>query len=193
MPRGLSVAEKDQCAARRKAPAFFVSLEMPFETTRIWDGVGAAYTSAGLWYGVGEIGSIQGLETNSALEGQSIALGLNGLPASALNPGIIAETRGTRYQGRPLRILMSFANPDTGAILFEPRVIWRGFADVMAISIGDTVSFTLTGDHFTSHLRRTNGLRMTTESHAQRLGNPNPRDLFFEPQSRLMGRAASLI
>lgn len=193
MPRGLSTDEKNQLKARRKSLGYLVELQLASGTTRCWNGVGSLSALSQTWYGVGDFGSMEGLESSSALEAQSISLSLNGIPTKYIPRSILEATRNERYQGRPLQIYIAFFNTDTGAILFTPKVIWKGFADVMAFRLGETFSLTLTGDHYTSHLRRTNGYRMTTESHNQRLGNPSPRDLIFEQQSRLLGRPVSLV
>lgn len=193
MPRGLTVDDKAKLAARVKAPAYFVEIVLASATLRAWTGYGTVNTLGGDFLGVGELGFIRGIESDRTLKAQSITLGLSGIPGDSLPAGIIAETRGERYQGRPMSIYLGFLNPDTGALLATPTAVWTGFADVMTFALGSEISVSLTGEHFGSHMRRTNGLRMSTESHNQRIGNPDPKDLFFEPQSRLMGRPQPLL
>jgi hypothetical protein len=193
MPRGLNSSEKAQLAARIKAVVYFVELQLAAGTSRFWTGTGSITALSQTWLGVGDLGRLEGLESSRALEAQSISLALNGVPTSVIPRGVIDAIRGERYQGRPLKIYIGFLNTDTGALLFDPRSIWAGKADVASFQLGETFSTTLTGDHLTSHLRRINGYRMTTESHNQRLGNPASRDLFFEQQSRLLGRPVALV
>lgn len=188
MPRGLTVAQKAILATRLRRPAYFVKLDLAAGAIRAWNGVGDVTLLSQVWKGVGEYGIIQGIEHDRGLKASNITLGLAGLPGSAIAGGAIAATRGVRYQGRPLTVYFGFCHVDTDAPLADPVAIWSGFADVMTFQLGSTISVSLTGEHLSSLLRKTNGLRMTTESHNTRLGNPSPRDLFFEAQDRLMGQ-----
>lgn len=188
MPRGLTVAQKVQLAARIRRPAYFVRLDLASGTLRYWNGAGTVNVLGANWVGLGEVGIIDGLEHDRTLKAQSISLGLAGAPGSAISGGAVQQARAERYQGRPLSIYLGFMDLDTDAPLGDPTVIWSGFADVMAMRLGSTVSISLTGEHLSSVLRLTNGARATTESHNERLGNTTPSDLFFEAQDRLMGK-----
>lgn len=193
MPRGLTEDDKTRLAARVKAPVYFVEIALSASTLRAWTGVGTVNALGADWAGVGELGFIQGIESDRTLKAQSINIGLSGIPGDLIPAGVIAETRGERYQGRPMSIYLGFVDPSTGALLAAPTAVWTGFADVMTFRLGAEIAVSLTGEHYSSHMRRTNGLRMSTESHNQRLGNPDPKDLFFEQQSRLMGRPQPLL
>ncbi len=187
MGRGLTVAQQAILAGRVFAPAYFVDLTLSTGTLRVWNGKGSTTVLGNSYIGVGEHGVIEGLEQDRALKSHSISLALVGVPGSAITSGIIASTRGIRYQGSPITIYLGFCDVNTGAPLADPTAIWAGFADVMTFQIGRSITCSLTAEHFTSHLTRINGLTMTTVSHNARLGNPSPADLFFEGSSRLMG------
>lgn len=187
MPRGLTTAQKAALASRVRRPAYFVDLDLATGHVRAWNGVGDVTALGHTWKGVGEYGLIDGIEHDRSMRAQSITLGLFGVPGDAIPGGAIAATRSTRYQGRPLTVYFTFCDPETDLPLSDPIVIWAGFADVMSFSLGRNVSVSLTGEHLSSLLRKSNGERRTTESHNTRLGNPSPRDLFFEAQDRLMG------
>jgi hypothetical protein len=187
MPRGLSGAAKEQLRARERRPAYFVALALTSGTVRAWNGAGNIVALGQTWVGVGEYGVIQGLESDRTLRARAISIGLNGVPGDAISGGSIAQARAERYQWRPLTIYLGFLQLERDAILVEPVAIWAGYADVMAFRLGSSISVSLTGEHLTGLLRFTNGYRATTESHNERLGNPSPRDLFFEAADRLMG------
>lgn len=193
MPRGLTGPEKAECAKRVRSSAYLLDLVLAYATTRIWTGRGSLTSGGVTWIGAGEALSIEGLESAAGLEAQSISITLNGVPTDKLPSGVMEATRAERYQGRVVRCYLALLNPDTGALLFTPKVVWSGYADTLSFSLGSSLSATLTADHYTSHLRRANGLRLTTESHNTRLGNVLPRDLFFEQQGRLLGRASTVI
>lgn len=187
MPRGLTAAQKAQLAAHIRRPAYFVALALPSVTVRMWSGVGNVTALGETWLGAGEYGMIEGLDHDRSLRATSISVSLVGVPGEAVPGSALAQARETRYQGRPLSIYLGFMHLETDALLSDPTLLWVGFADTMAFRLGATISITLTGDPLSGLLRRSNGLRMTTESHNQRLGNPATKDLFFEVQNRLMG------
>lgn len=193
MPRGLTAEQKTLLAARVRRPAYFVKLELDSETLRLWNGDGDATVLEATWRGVGEFGVIQGIESNRSLRAESVSMALGGVPAQYITGGAIAAARSERIQGRPLTIYLGFCDLDTGAPLHDPTVIWSGFADVLGFQLGETVTASLDAEHFSSHLRRSNGARMTTESHNQRLDYPDPPDLFFEPQDRTAGVAKPVV
>lgn len=187
MPRGLTADQKAALATRVKGLAHFVRLTLPGADVFLWTGLGDADALGNTWSGVGEVLEISGLSTSSALRAQSIAVTLSDIPGAMLPQGAIAASRAVWYQGQQLTIYLGLTDLYTGLPIGNPTAVWSGFADVMTFQIGQSVSVTLTGEHLDSHMRRTNGLRMTTESHNARLGNPVPRDLFFDVQSGIMG------
>jgi hypothetical protein len=163
-------------------------VELDSGTVYVWNGVGSLSALSQTWQGLGEFGVIDGLDGDRSLKAQSLTLAILGVPGENITGGVVAATRSERYQGRTVTIYGAIQD-STGAIVGYPVVMWTGFADVMTYRLGSSFSVSLTVEYFTSHLRRTNGLRMTTESHNFRLGRSSPTadDLFFEPQDRLMG------
>lgn len=194
MPRGLSTEQKTALSTQRRfGVVYLVELTLDSGAVRVWNGVGNLSALSQTWLGVGDHGVISGIEGDRSLRARSISVALVGIPGEYVSAGVLAETRAERYQGRPLKIYLGITNSDSGLLIGGPLAIWSGFADVITFQVGESISASLTAEHFSSHMRRTNGLRMTTESHNQRLGNPATADLFFEAQSRLMGRARPLL
>lgn len=192
MPRGLTDAQIALLGSRVRAVYYAIEV-LTATPIRIWTGAGTVTLLGNTWSGVGDFGVVQGLETTRDLATRQITVGLSGIPAQNVAPGVIASTRAVRYQGAGLNVYFGFADTETFAPLADPTVIWSGYADVMTFRIGSTISCSLTGEHLSSRLRRTNGLRMTTESQNARLGNPTPRDLFFEPGTLIMGQPRQLL
>lgn len=173
-------------------PVYFVSVGLT-PALYIWTGVGATTQNdadgvSRTWTGIGDFGVIHGLGTTRALRATRASLSLVGIPGSVVSGSAVAATRAIRYQGKEVDIYISTLSPSSGTPLFAPAVIWSGYADAISMSFGEEVRILLPCENRVSRLRRTNGLRMTTESHNLRLGSPSPRDLFFEPRTRLMGK-----
>lgn len=193
MPRGLTPDQRTAAGARIKGLAVFVEVLTTPTAIRAWSGVGSVTALGQSWAGLGDFGIVNGLGSDRRMTSRAISVGLNGLPGDLIPASVLAETRGIAYRGKPMTVYLGFTHVETGALLSDPTAIWSGVADVAAFKLGAEISVELPGEHYASHMRRVNGLRMTTESHNQRLGNPTPRDLFFEHQSRLMGAAKPLL
>lgn len=187
MSRGMTVAQIALINARVRRPAYFIDVTLSSGHVRAWTGVGNVTVLGQTFSGVGEFGFIRGIETGRSLKSNQVSFGLHGLPGSLITSGVLSATRSVRYQGSPVTVYLGFTDTATDAPLADPTAIWAGVIDNMQFQIGESISVIMTAEYYTSHLRRANGLTMTTESHNQRLGNPSPRDLFFEAQSRLMG------
>jgi hypothetical protein len=192
MPRGLSATQKTALQSRIRAACYFVELSIT-APVRVWTGLGTITALGNSWIGLGELGVISGMESDLALKAQSISVSLVGIPGDAITPGMVASTRGERYQGAPLKVYFGMTNPDTGVLLDAPIAVWSGLADVLSFRRGATITCTLTGEHVSSRLRQSNGARMTTQSHNERLGNATATDLFFEPQTRFSGVPRAII
>lgn len=193
MPRGLTDDQKALLSQREKGLAYFFEL-MLTTPLRAWTGRGTVTVGGFNWVGVGEYGAVQGLDTSQQLTAKSISVALNDLPGAQITSGAVAATRAERYQGKGLNIYLGFCDTVTGAPLGDLTAVWSGWADVMSFELGENLTASLTGEHFTSRLRRANGLRMTSESHNQRIAYlGNAKDLFFEPQNRLMGKARPVL
>ncbi len=187
MPRGLTAAQKSALTGRIKSVAHFMSLVLPGGTTRAWTGIGDVYALGATWVGVGEMMSISDLSTSTEQRAQQVSVTLAGIPRDAVPGTLISNSRSVRYQGAALTLYAGVLDPTTGVLVGDPLAVWAGLADTVTFSLGETITATLTGDQLSSQMKRSNGLLMTPESHNFRLGNPFPRDTFFDFQTQLMG------
>jgi hypothetical protein len=190
MPRGLTPSQKATLQQKAYRPAMFVWLDLP-SPVYAWDGVGSVTTGGKTWIGVGQMAAVEGIGSERGLRSNGINVGLNGIPASLPTaPDFIKKTRGIDYQGVPLYVYMAMTQHETDVPLSDPWLMWRGVADVMTFQIGSNISVSLSGEHYSSLMRRINGLRMSHESHAARIGSQT--DIFFRFLNRLAGRPKKL-
>jgi hypothetical protein len=183
MPRGLTIAQKAIVEARIKRPVDFVELELTSATYRYWCGSRTITALGNTWAGVGNFGSVRGIGSERAARTQRVQVALHGDPRIPTPSNLTSILKGERYQKRPLRIYVGFTDPDTDLPIADPVIAWSGYCDVLSFTIGKTWAVTMTGEHFSSLLRRTNGLRATNESHTARVGDSTDR--FFALSSRL--------
>jgi len=90
------------------------------------------------WTGVGQLGSVEAIKEDTALQANGIKLGLSGVDGA-----IISIALQETYQGRPARIWCAFVNVDTGAIVADPLGPWQFRMDHMEVSDGETASVML--------------------------------------------------
>jgi hypothetical protein len=100
--------------------------------TFTWDGYD--------WLGLGNLGSIDGVEEGTQLQMYGVALTLTGIP-----PEYISLAFSEEYQGRPATIYLAPLSEDY-AILADPVIIFQGRMDTMDIEIGDTATITVTAE-----------------------------------------------
>lgn len=190
MPRGLSASQIASASARVKRPAVFVTLELPTEPVYAWDGAFSVNALSRTFLGVGQLGFVEGLGGERATRANSIRIGLHGIPTDKAPPDFLKNVNAVRYQGRALQIYIGFCDPHTDVPLSDPYLHWSGVADVLSTRVGKTISVSITGENYTSHLRRANGLRMSHESHSQRTGNAT--DNIFKFVNRLLSQPKAL-
>jgi hypothetical protein len=191
MPRGLTTTQLATVSGRVFRPAMFVHVDIIGNPLRVWDGVGDVVVLGNTWKGVGQLGAIEGISNERGLTSNAITVGLHGL--SSAIPGLVdflAQCRAAQLQGVTLKVYMCMTQTETDVPLTDPWVMWSGVCDVLSYQIGDSVTVSLSGEHYSSFLRRINGLRQSHESHVARLGFSG--DIFYRFLTRLAGKAKLL-
>jgi hypothetical protein len=178
VPRGLTAAQKATLKQKAQRPAMFVWLDIAGDPIRAWDGVGDVITGGATWDGVGQLGMVEGIGTERGMRSQGISVGIHGLPSSMPTvPSIIRKTRNVSYQGSPMYVYMCNTAVETDIPLSDPWLMWRGVADVMSYQIGESISLSLSGEHYSSHAARVN----------------DQSDSVFRFLTRLAGKAKKLV
>lgn len=189
MPRVLTSAQKAGVYSRVKRIATFVDVQIPGNRLLVWDGVGYV-TVAGLAYaGVGQYGMIENIKNELSVVASGINMTIFVAPGMDAPPDFVTKTRGLNYQGAKTDISFALVDIDTDLPTLGIFGIWSGNADVMSFSLGRQISSSLSAENFSSHLRRMNTYRCTSQSHNDRIGNPAIRDTFFDYNTRLNARA----
>jgi len=119
---------KAHLGGRNVRMAYLVLFDFDGEPMRVWSGVGKLITSGGVeWYGLGNIGSISGLE--QAVNGEAPE---TTFVMSGVDPTIVRLTRDefeTKAKNRLVQVMVQFCNDDNDKALelFDaPYPIWAG-------------------------------------------------------------------
>ena len=183
MPRNLT---DDQLAAIKK-PFVRLARYVEIATTpvmRFWDGSGQVTVLGYTWYGTENFGTIDGLEGSLNTVARSLSLSLFGLPNDGNAKQLVAASAATNYRGVSVKIYFGITDLNTDVPLADPTQVWLGLCDTLEFKAGETVSCVLTAEHYSSHLRRSNGFRATPANHNARVKS-TPRDGFYDFNNRL--------
>lgn len=191
MPRGLTAAQKATARQRLVRASMFVFVDIPGDPIYAWDGAERVTILGHAWLGVGQLGFVSGLGSERAIRSQSIEIGIHGVPSDDVPNEFIAKTRTVDYQKRAVEIRMCFTDPDADLPLSDPWIMWRGVADVMTFKSAKSISVSMRCENFSSHLRRTNGLSMSNESHIARFGDIG--DNMYRFINRLLAKSKSVL
>lgn len=120
-------------------PVFFVQVAFDDGTVYLHDDLGTiTFTYLSVSYthlGVGDLGSIEGLEERD--DGSPVGLTLR---LSALNQALLDEVLLEDFFRRPAVLLIGFRDLITSALITTPILLFRGFINDIEVSAGQSPS-----------------------------------------------------
>ena len=126
--------------------AWLLFLDFKDDPTRVWEGVGTLKTNdANTWSGIGELGSISGLEQTLNGSAPVARLALSGV-----DPDLVTVTKNAADQikGRDVTVYGQFFDDDAKP-LGSPFSLWSGVMDQLTYSMSGegprTISVTAEG------------------------------------------------
>lgn len=122
------------------------------------------------YLGVGGLGKIASAEESTELKAYQIALQLSGIPRDA-----IASSITEAYQGRRCTVWEVWQDPETGAVIDDPAIVFRGRMSQMNVTLGSTATVEVIAENRLSGWDRPR-LRRYTDEDQQR---EHPGDLAF--------------
>ena len=141
MSRDVTAGAATASAAGHVVVGYFAKMEFDSGDTRYWSGRGDKVgPDGGTYTGVGDLGSISGMEESVEHKAFGIKLSLSGIPPAAL-----AIAFGEDVQGRPLTVWKGYLDSDHD--LIADAVLWfRGRMDTMDVVLGEAGSISLTAE-----------------------------------------------
>ena len=116
-------------------PVFFAAIEFDDGTVYLHDDLGTITFGANDYLGVGNLGSVEGLEERSDGSPAGIVLRLSALSQTLLDEVLLED-----YFHRPVTVYLGFRNIATGAMIVTPWEQFHGHIDDMAVSAGQSPS-----------------------------------------------------
>jgi hypothetical protein len=137
----------------------------------------ATEEAAALFYGLGELGSIEAVEENIEVIARSVNLTVSGLDAS-----LLTEALSEDYQNRTVTIYLGMVSPDTGTFLASPEVIWEGRMNQQTVNLSrGEASIQISCEH---RLRREPRIARYTDADQKQVF---PGDRFFDLTPNIEG------
>lgn len=127
MSRDLPSALATLSTAASFPPVFFVELDWPDGTVRVWNGYGNYIWGGNTWQGTGHLGEIGNISESSDLKANGVALKLSGIPS-----GEIASALADNAQGVAARIYFG-ALDGAGSLVSDPYLVFDGLVDFTVI------------------------------------------------------------
>ena len=127
MARNLTAGMITEVTAATLAPVLLCELQFDSGTSYIWTGIGDLSWNAQTWQGIGNFGTVEGLEETIRDRAAGIRLGLSGIPSAQISWALQEE-----YQQRTVRLYFGVLDT-SNQIVSNPFIIFRGLMDVLTI------------------------------------------------------------
>lgn len=156
-------------------PVFFVWLDFPDNSVRIWSGLGEISWNGFTWSGLGSIGSIQEIEETTEIRAAGVELKLSGIPADLFEPEMLVP-----LQKRQAKIWLGFMT-EYWTLISVPVLLISAFMDtVEVLDGGDELTFTLRIENNLRDLQRPRVRRYTDAD--QQSEFPGDKGFMFVPK-----------
>jgi hypothetical protein len=152
--RALTAGNLTQAASSSPTALFFVEMDFLSGFVRLCTAAHAVTWNSFTWLGAGLVGAIEDLKETTGLQavGQKFTL-------SGVDTAYISLVLSQRYQGRPVRVWLSFVT--SSGLVADPMLIFTGRMDTMTIQDGPSSTITINAESRLADLRRPRMRRYT--------------------------------
>ena len=172
MSRGLTTAAA--AAVQQEVVGRTVAVELLFASgpVRLWAGFGSIEIGGNEFLGIGTLGTISGMEEAADSQSYGLTVGLSGIPSDA-----IALALAEAYQGRRANVWELLFDRDSGQLILDPILIFRGRMDQMTPTIGTAAQVEITLQNRWVDWERAPNWRNTDED--QQFRHPGDKGMRF--------------
>ena len=170
--RGMTEAVETAVQQEQVARAVAVELDFASAPVRLTSATVPLVIGGETYLAVGQLGEIAAAEESTELKAGQITLALSGVPNDA-----IAASVTEPYQGRRCTCYEAVLDPETGELLDDPVIFFRGRISQMNVELGQTARVQLVVENRLSGWDRPRLRRWTDED--QQRAHPGDRALEF--------------
>ncbi len=162
MTRALTSANNAATSATTVRPVIFVKIDYTSEAVLAHSDTGNLNFSGETFTGVGQLGSISGIEEQGELAASGLTITLAGI-----DPTLLSQAMHTPHQGRSIHVWIGYLN-DMRTLVDTPHLVFKGRLDTHTLTLGETAILTLTAENRLVDWSRPRTLRFNTESQKSR-------------------------
>jgi hypothetical protein len=141
MTRDLTVDSQAAAEAPRVRPVCFAKLEFGGGDVFVNSSDRDIAFSGDTYLGVGNLGTVSGIEEGGTLQANGIQMTLSGIPSAYLSLFLTEK-----YKGRPVTLYHGYLDDDY-ALIADPIVQWVGRINQMSVALGEQAAITLTAEN----------------------------------------------
>lgn len=172
MSRDMTSAMSDVMEADVVRPIIFIKAEFDSGDVLMWSGLGDLDWAGETWLGGGSLLGVEAIEESAEVKATGTRVSLSGIPSELLSIALQED-----YSGRPLSIWFG-ATDESGNIIADPVLLFKGRMDVMSIQEGSEFSkIDVTVESRLIEFERARERRYTSED--QKIDYPNDKGLEF--------------
>ncbi len=177
MSRGLTTANLNEATASSLQAVVLCKIEL--DTPQyVHSGIGPITFDSNVYQGIGDQGSISGIEESDDNSPQPIQLALSGIDSAN-----IAEALNSANYGDMVTIYVGYRQDD-GTLVDDPWTAWGGYIEYTSTD-GDSSSVILHCAHYLTILSKKNGRRYTDEDQQRE----HPNDLGLQYIDQINGKS----
>ena len=162
MARDIHIDNLNASTADVVRPITFIELEYDSGTSRSHSGIGDILWGGHTWLGIGDLGSVDGIEETAELQVNGLTLTLSGLDAAVIN-----KVMNEDYQGRAARVYVGWLDANFN-LLADPELVFFGYMDTQTVTVGQSAQISITVENRLVDWDRPRVLRYNDETQQNR-------------------------
>ena len=162
MTRALSSSNASATISTTVRPVIFVKVDYTDTPVYAHSDTGSLTFNNETFTGVGQLGSISGIEEQGELAVSGLTITLAGI-----DPSLLSQAMHTPHQGRPVYVWIGYLN-ENRRLVDTPHLIFKGRLDTHTLTLGEQAILTLTAENRLVDWSRPRTLRFNAESQKSR-------------------------
>ncbi|MEC9292247.1 MAG: hypothetical protein VX730_07600 [Pseudomonadota bacterium] len=162
MTRALSSYNAAATSGKTVHPVIFVKIDYTDNPVYAHSDTGTLSFHGETFTGVGQLGSISGIEEQGDLAASGLTMTLAGI-----DPTLLSQAMHAPHQGRPVHVWIGYLD-ENRTLVDTPHLIFRGRLDTHTLTLGEQAILTLTAENRLVDWSRPRTLRFNAESQKTR-------------------------
>lgn len=156
-----------------------VDIDLPTGHLRLCSAVGTYTIGTEIYYGAGDLGSIDAIQKDGSSSPEGIVMTLSGI-----DPGLVSDVMLEHYQGRPVNVMVCIL----ASGIVHAHIVFSGRLNTMDVTMGETAAIRVEAENRLVDWQRGSQSRWNDASHQRTLDTDQTPDKFFEYVEETSGK-----